>query len=124
MPTDLLVELEDRPGSLAELATAFGRAGVNLAGVSGVRVEGRCVVHLLVDGDPAPARDVITSAGLSVSEEREVLVVGVHDEPGMLGSHAGWLAEAGVNIEFVYLASKTRLVFGVDDLEKARRTMA
>ena len=38
----------------------------------------------------------------------------------MLGEVARKLADAGVNIELVYLASGTRLVVGAADLDKVR----
>jgi hypothetical protein len=57
---------------------------------------------------------------MEVTAEREVLVKEIEDRPGTLGEVARKLANAGVNIELVYLATKTRLIIGVNDLEKAR----
>ena len=45
------------------------------------------------------------------------------DEPGAVGRVARRMADAGVNITIVYLATETRLVLGVDDLEKARAAL-
>jgi hypothetical protein len=47
-------------------------------------------------------------------------VLDVEDRPGVLGEVARKLADAGVNIELVYLASGTRLVIGAADLDKVR----
>lgn len=124
MATDLMVMMEDRPGALAELGTALGRGGANLAGACAITSRGQGMIHLLVEGDPAAAREALGAAGIEVTEEREVVVVDVRDEPGMLGSYAQRLADAGANIELMYLATSTRLVFGVDDLEAARRALA
>ncbi len=44
----------------------------------------------------------------------------VEDRPGVLGEVARKLADAGVNIELVYLASGTRLVIGAADLDAVR----
>lgn len=123
MATDLMVMMEDRPGALAELGNALGRGGVNLAGACAITSRGQGMIHLLVD-DPAPAREALSGAGIDVTEEREVLVVDVPDEAGTLGSHAERIAEAGANIELMYVATGTRLVFGVDDLDAARRALA
>ena len=119
MPWDIAVELENRPGTLAELGDAAGRAGVNLDGVCGIPCEGVGVIHVLVE-DPATARDALTEAGITIREEREVLVADVTDRPGELGDLTRRLADAGVNIDLTYLATDTRLVLGVDDLETAR----
>lgn len=119
MPWDIAVELENRPGTLAELGEAVGKAGVNLDGVCGIPCEGVGVIHVLVE-DPATARDALTQAGITIREEREVLVVDVTDRPGELGELTRRLADAGVNVDLTYLATNTRLVLGVDDLEAAR----
>ena len=60
---------------------------------------------------------------IQVSGELEVLVLEVEDRPSVLGNIARRLANAGINIHLAYLATSTRLVIGVDDLEKARTTL-
>lgn len=122
MPTDLTVVLEDRPGTLAELGEAAGSAGVNLGGICGFPSEGRAVIHVLVE-DAAAARQAFEGAGLEVRGEQEVLVVDIEDRPGALGEAARKVADAGANIEVVYLATGTRLIIGADDLEKARSAL-
>src|SRR5918995_6703725 len=51
---DLTVILENRPGRLADLGEAKGRAGVNIEGVCGTTEGGQGVIHVLV-GDAEPA---------------------------------------------------------------------
>lgn len=119
MAWDLTVTLENEPGRLADLGDALGVAGINLAGACAVTAEGTGTIHLLLEDDPAVATQALGDAGIAVDEQREVLVVDVVDAPGTLGSHARKLATAGVNIELMYVATGTRLVFGVDDLDAA-----
>lgn len=121
MATDLMVMMEDRPGALAELGNALGRAGVNLGGACAITSRGQGMVHLLVEDDPGSAREALGGAGIDITEEREVIVIDAAHEPGTLGLYAQRLAEVGANIELMYVAAGTRLVFGVDDLEVARR---
>ncbi|MHB8571619.1 MAG: ACT domain-containing protein [Candidatus Dormibacteria bacterium] len=120
--TNLTIELDDRPGTLAELGSALGHAGVNLQGLCGSSVDGKAVYNLLVE-DVEHARRAIESAGARVVAEREVLVVDIEDHPGAMGHLAGWIAAAGVNIDLLYVATATRLVIGADDLEAARRAI-
>jgi len=120
---DLQVELEDRPGTLAQLGEALGRAGVNIEGFCAVPVQGRGRVHVLVE-DAGAARQALEGAGVQVTGEREVLVVDVVDQPGTLGSVARKLADAGVNIDWAYLATRTRLVLAVSDLDRARSALS
>jgi len=123
MARDIAIALQNRPGALADLGEAVGRADINLSGGCG-QVEGsEGVIHLLVEDGEDEVRDAIEAVGLTVREEREVLVVDVQDQPGTLGSYARKLAEAGVNIDLFYLATRTRLVFGVDDIERARNVL-
>lgn len=123
MATDLTVTLPDEPGQLARLGTATGGAGVNLSGICGVTAGGHGDIHVLVEGEVGAARSALQAAGIEVDDEREVLVTDVEDRPGALGEVASKLADAGVNIELVYLATGTRLVVGVDDLDAARRVI-
>lgn len=117
--TDLTVVLEDRPGTLADLGEILGKAGVNIEGLCGFPVEGKGVIHLFVDNS-ATARRVLSEAGIQVTGERDVLVLEVADRPGELGKVARRIADAGVNIDLVYLATNTRVVVGVDNVERAR----
>ncbi|MDP8959609.1 MAG: ACT domain-containing protein [Actinomycetota bacterium] len=122
MAKDLTVWLEDRPGTLAEVGEAAARAGINIDGVAGFEVGGRGILHVLV-GDASAARQAFQAAGLEVTDEREVLVLGVEDRPGVLGETARKIADAGVNIDLLYLAAGTRLVIGADNLDAAREAV-
>ena len=119
MAKDLTVILEDRPGTLADLGEALGKAGINIEGACGLPCEGKGVIHILVE-DTAAARRALEGIGLEVRGEREILILEVEDRPGALGDIARRIANAGVNIELGYLATNNRLVIGVDDLGKAR----
>jgi hypothetical protein len=123
MATDLTVRLEDRPGVLASACQALGAAGVNINGICAYPAGTAGQVHLLVE-DAAGARRALMDAGHEVVADREVIVTAVEDRPGAAGELLRKIAEAGVNLELVYLAAGTRLVIGADDLEKARTAMA
>ncbi|MEJ2597317.1 MAG: hypothetical protein P8Z00_03240 [Anaerolineales bacterium] len=122
MSKDLTVILEDRLGELAKVGEALGRAGVNIDGFCGMTVDGQGIVHVLVE-DAVKARRALEANHIQVSGELEVLVLEVEDRPSVLGNIARRLANAGVNIQLAYLATSTRLVVGVDDLEKAKSAM-
>jgi hypothetical protein len=48
------------------------------------------------------------------------LVLDIEDKPGALGQLTRKIASAGVNLNAVYLATKTRVVIGAQDIEKAQ----
>jgi hypothetical protein len=112
---DLCFELDDRPGALAEMGEALGRAGVSLEGGGAWGVGGRCVAHFLV-ADAAAARRALTDAGIRVRADREVVIQRLDQEtPGQLGRLTRRMGEAGVNIEVLYSDHDHRLILVVDD---------
>ena len=119
MAKDLTVILEDRPGTIADMGEALGKAGINIEGGCGFPSEGKGVIHILVE-DVVAARRALQQAGLEVRDERQVLVLEIENRPGVLGNIIRRIAKAGVNIDLMYLAANTRLVIGVDDIDKAR----
>lgn len=92
---------------------------MNLEGVCGITYKDVGVIHILVD-DADAARNALTEGDISIRDEREVLVTDVTDRAGALGDLTRRLAEAGINIDLIYLATHTRIVLGVDDLDQAR----
>jgi hypothetical protein len=122
MSKDLTLILEDQPGSLAKVGEALGKAGINIDGICGVTFEGKGVIHVLVE-DAVLARRVLEANLIPVAGELEVLVLEVVDQPSVLGNIARRLSTAGVNVHLAYLATSTRLVLGVNDVEKARAAL-
>ncbi len=119
MGRNLTVRLTaDRPGELSGLVQALSRAGVNIEGIA--EVEG--VVHVLAR-DPNAARTALRSDGYTIDGEVEVLVLPLPDRPGELSMIMQRLADASVNVRFVYLATETRVVIGVDDITQARQAL-
>jgi hypothetical protein len=121
MPTDLSVTVEDRPGGLADIGEALGNAGINIEGLCGVGLGDRGVIHLLVE-DGAAARKALEGAGLTVESESEAIVSQIPGDvstPGTLGKMARAVADAGVNMKAVYLATNNRAVAVTDDNAKA-----
>ena len=125
MATDLLVTLEDRPGTLADLGEALGSGGINLMGMCAVTSEGKGIVHLLV-ADAAGARNALEAAGIKVEGETDVIVGDLPDDvdtPGTLGAMARRIADAGINVTLAYLATKNRAVIATTDNAKAEQLL-
>jgi hypothetical protein len=120
---DLTVIMEDQPGKLAELGEATGRAGVNIEGLCAMVGDGKGLIHVLVE-DASAARTALEGAGIDVADEREAVVVDLHNKPGAMGEITRDLAEAGVNIDVAYtIFSGVRLVIHTDDVDKARTAL-
>lgn len=71
------VQLDDRPGSLARVATALGDRGVNITGIVGV-AEDTDGALMLTTSDPAASRAAFESLGLAFEE---------HDASGGMDPH-------------------------------------
>jgi hypothetical protein len=118
--TDLTIALENRPGALAEMGEALGRAGVSIEGGGAFVINSEGVAHFLFN-DGAAARAALEAAGIRVIEAREVLVQRLNQgEPGQLGKITRLMGEAGVNIEVLYSDHDHQLILVVDNLEKGR----
>src|SRR5688572_12976894 len=118
---DLSIELENRPGALAEMGEALGRAGVSVEGGGVFVYNGTGVAHFLF-ADGLAARNALEAAGIRVVADREVLVQRLkQDEPGQLGKISRRMAEAGINIEVMYSDHDHQLILVVDDLAKGRQ---
>lgn len=122
--TDLSIELENRPGALAEMGEALGRAVVSIEGGGAWVVGGAGVAHFLFQ-DSAAARRALEAAGIRVLAEREVVVQRLKQAvPGQLGKLTRRMAEAGVNIEVLYSDHDHQLILVVDDVAKGREVAA
>jgi hypothetical protein len=121
---DLMFILPYRAGTLAQLTEAISQAGVNLQGCSGQQFGPEGIIHVLVDdAASAGARQAAEQAGFAVRGERDVLVAPIEDRPGGLASLLTPLAAAGVNADLLYLATGSRVVIGVEDLERAQAAL-
>ena len=123
---DLTISLEDRPGTLADAGEALGKAGINIEGFAGMAVGGRGVMHVLVD-DAAGARAALEGAGITIEREDDPLVLNIVPaeaaRPGALGTMARRVADAGVNVTAIYIATGDRGVCITGDNEKAKAAL-
>jgi hypothetical protein len=115
MAFDLVIDIENTPGALAQVAAAISDAGVNIAAATCIGTGERAELHILVPHAEA-ARHSLAISHLGVSREREVVVVDVEDRPGVLADLTRKIARAGVDLDLVYVATRNRVVFGSADL--------
>jgi len=123
MAMDLVIEVDNRPGALAKIAAAISDAGVNLAAATCVGIGDRAELHILVPHAEAARHALAITHQAVVSREREVVVVEVEDRPGALADLARTVAEAGVDLDLVYVATHNRVVFGSPDLEGLKKAL-
>lgn len=115
---DLTIQLENRPGALAEMGEVLGRAGVSIEGGGAWVIDGHGIAHFLFE-DGEAAQRALEAAGIHVVAVRDVLVQRLEQgRPGQLGEISRQMAEAGVNIEVMYSDHDHQLILVVDDMAK------
>ena len=115
------VFLENRAGQLAEITKDMAEHGVDLRAISIAETSDYGVLRMIVD-DSAEAAKVLQDHGYIYSMT-PVIAVAVPDAPGGLAPVLGMLADAGIDIEymyslFTYVENKAYMVFRTSD-EKA-----
>ena len=123
MAVDLVIDIQNSPGALAEIAAAISDAGVNIAAATCVGAGEQAELHILVPHAEA-AKHALAISHVGISREREVVVVEVEDRPGVLADLTRKIAKAGVNLDLVYVATRNRVVFGASDLAALRAALA
>jgi hypothetical protein len=121
---EISMELPDVPGSLAKVTEALAEANINIETICAI---GRVAPNVaLVTKQVPQAKAVLDKLGINYSVS-ELLKMVLPDEPGVLAQFSRRLADAGVNMNSIYILSKfrgeTELVFSVDDPVKARETL-
>ena len=124
--TQFVVLLENRPGSLAELAGVLRAHEVN---IEAILLEGSVdfgVVRIHA-AQPRKAEKALRDAGYQF-QRGEAITLPLPNEPGQLEDVCKRLAKAKVNIEALFGTTATgaedpKLVLMVDDVAKARKAL-
>ena len=124
MLEEIIVTVDDEPGSLARIGEILGAARVNIETLSAFTYNGMGVVHLIVD-DGDDAAEILRQNEFKVEGTRSVLTATLDDRPGELGRYCRKMTQAGVDISTAYVMKKdsgeAELIFAVDDLEAAQK---
>lgn len=123
LASDLVIELENKPGALARVATAISDAGVNIAAATCMGTGLTAELHILVPHSEPVYRALANTQGPSVTREREVVVVQAQDRPGELAELATRVSDAGVNLDLVYVATNSRVVLGSEDVDALKQAL-
>ena len=118
----LSVFLENRPGSLAEPLKSLAAANINLVSISLADTEQFGILRLVLK-EWERAKAVLEQDGW-VANVSDVVAVDVDDQPGGLVEMLRILAEAGINIEYMYAfclrrKGKAVLLFRFEDPDAA-----
>ena len=126
MVKQLSIFVQNRSGKLASSLGVLRDSGIDIRALTIADTPDFGILRLLVD-DPAKAEAVLQENGFLV-QSTDVVVVPVRDERGGLASLLEPMAEAGVNIEYMYSlisrdAKDAYMVFRVTDNETFLRML-
>lgn len=99
--TEFVVNMENQPGRLASLTEALAAFGVNIEALAAYGHDGEGTVRIITSDSPTTRR-VLEEADLHF-EEHTVLAVELPHRPGELARLTRSLADAGVNIDALYV---------------------
>jgi len=124
--TQLAVFLSNRPGALARVCDALAKAEINIHALATSDTVDHSVVRMVVS-DPMKALMLLGEAGV-LALENEVLLIQSGNHPGVLAAIAERLSEAGVNIEYTYMAAtldgeKGLMILRPNDVENALQAL-
>lgn len=109
--TQLALFLSNRPGALAKVCEELAKAEINIHALCISDTVDHSIVRMVVS-DTTKALMLLGEGGM-IALEAEVLMIESDNEPGTLATIAEHLAEAGVNIEYAYLATSVRSKTGL-----------
>lgn len=118
----LAVNMDNTPGKLSIVSDILGKEGINIGAISISESADSSIVRIICTG-PDKAFQVLKSKGFTV-RVREVLAVQTPDHPGGLNAILKPLAQAGINVDYIYsylkrMNDEAILIFGVPDMPKA-----
>jgi hypothetical protein len=119
--TQLVLNLQSKPGVLANIAAIIGDTGVNIEGVCAAETAGRGKIRILVS-DVAKAEAALQAAKIRCGKEEAVGVL-LENRPGALAEAAKKLAQARINVKCAYATTggtgPAMAVFTVANVPKA-----
>lgn len=113
----LSVFIANESGRVSEVTGLLGEHGVNIRGFSVSDTAEYGILRLVVD-KPDEAVEVLKAGGFTVRID-EVICIDLPDVPGGLAGVLKIVADAGVNIEYVYSLVSTFVVINVADVDRA-----
>jgi hypothetical protein len=124
---EFVIELENRPGTLGEVAQRLGKESINILGFAAISQGTKSYAHLVTE-DPSTAQGVLKQGGYRVTQ-RDAIIVSVPNEAGQLGSIASTLGDKGINIEACFVTTgpdsdEVQCAFCVPDVVKAQQALA
>jgi hypothetical protein len=97
---EIRLSMPNRVGLLSEVTTAVAKAKVNVNAICAYALENTAFFNLIT-GSNAKAKKALAPLGFGI-EEKDVILVELPNKPGELQKVAKKIADAGIDIDFMY----------------------
>ena len=127
MIKQISIFVENKKGRLAEITETLAQAGANIRALSIADTTDFGILRLIVD-DADKAAAVLKEAGITVSITN-VIAVGIDDKPGAFAVPMRILADAGIDVEYMYAfitrnSEKAYVILRVADNDAAAKALS
>ena len=118
--------VENKKGRLAEITETLAKAGANIRALSIADTTDFGILRLIVD-DADKAAAALKEAGITVSITN-VIAVGIDDKPGAFSAPMRILADADIDVEYMYAfitrnSEKAYVILRVADNDAAAKAL-
>ena len=126
MLEQISVFIENKKGRLAEITETLSKAGANIRALSIADTTDFGILRLIVD-EPEEAAIALKEAGITVSITN-VIAVGIDDVPGAFAVPMRVLADADIDVEYMYAfitrnSEKAYVILRVADNDAAAKVL-
>lgn len=116
--TQLIITVNNKVGSLAEIAGTIASSGINLIAICAYAADNKGII-MFVSDDNAAAKKILSAKKYDVREE-DVILVSLDNRPGALKSITEKIAQLGIDLNLLYgsadkAGKTTRLVLISED---------
>ena len=126
LTTVFRVLLPNRPGEISHLTQSLADAGVNIETGAAV-ANGREAYFEFLPNDVDTTSNVLRDFGAPF-QKVQVVLAWIPNQPGQLARALSPLAEAGINIDSLYMVrteeSRILMAVGVSDLDRANQLLS
>lgn len=124
---ELSIQIRNVPGQLVQITAVLAEAGVNIRGITASSAGKTGWVHLVVDQSKI-AEEALEECGILV-DTGEALAIFLTDEPGVLDHALRVIADARINLDYVYTCieqsgGKVMAVLGVQAPGKVEKILS
>ena len=100
----IVIIARDEPGIIADVATALGKAGINIESLNTEKAGEQGIITLATD-NTNEALHALTNAGFKATTD-DPIIFRLPDEPGALAMVAQRFKEAGLNIQSLHILDR------------------